>query len=210
MSCPIYREAVSARLDGEPPGMPPAELETHLAASHACAAGAEDAARGTRRVRLSPAAAVPDFTAAVLARVPQKRPAPATPRTLDLAMRLLLLAVAGAQTALALPSLVGGSEAVGAAAHMTRETGAWNLAVAAAFLVVAAVPRLAAGALPFLGTVTALLTVVTLADLSAGHLHAESEAAHLLLLAGVALIGVLAWRARPRADSAVGSRRVAT
>jgi predicted anti-sigma-YlaC factor YlaD len=210
MSCPTYREAVSARLDGEPLGMPAAQLEAHLAACGRCAAWAEDAARVTRRVRLTAAPAVPDLTAAVLARLPQQQPpAPARPRGLDVALRLLLLAVALLQSVLAWPSLAAGSDAVGATVHMTRETGAWNLAVAATFVTVAAVPRLAAGALPFLGTVAALLTAVTLTDLSAGHLHAEGETAHLLLLAGVALIATLAWRARSRDHSAVGSRRVA-
>ena len=96
--------------------------------------------------------------------------------------------------------------------HMAHETGAWNLAVAAAFLAVAAGPRLAAGALPFLGTLAALLTPVTLADLAAGHVPAERAIAHLLLLAGVALVSALAWRGRRRrrgrAHRAVGGRRV--
>ena len=57
--------------------------------------------------------------------------------------------------------------------HVAHETGAWNLAVAAAFLAVAAAPRLAAGGLPFLATFAALLVPVTLADLAAGHVHAD-------------------------------------
>jgi predicted anti-sigma-YlaC factor YlaD len=81
---------------------------------------------------------------------------------------------------------------------MAHETGAWNLALAVAFLAVAAAPRLAAGALPFLGTFTALLVTVTLADLRAGHVPADRAAVHLLLIAGLALVATIAWRGRRR------------
>jgi hypothetical protein len=39
-----------------------------------------------------------------------------------------------------------------------------------------------------------LLTVTTVRDLYAGHVHADRAAAHLLLLAGVLLIATVAWR----------------
>ena len=86
--------------------------------------------------------------------------------------------------------------------HMAHETGAWNLALAAAFLAVAAAPRLAAGALPVLGTFTALLTVVTVQDLAAGHVDVDRAVAHLLLLVGVALVSAMAWRGRRRRTAA--------
>jgi predicted anti-sigma-YlaC factor YlaD len=106
--------------------------------------------------------------------------------------------------------LVTGAGAMSAPVHVAHETGAWNLAVGAAFLAVAAAPRLAAGALPFLGTLAALLVPVTVADLAAGHVHAERAVAHLLLLAGVVLVGVVAWRGRARrAAGAQAGRRVA-
>jgi predicted anti-sigma-YlaC factor YlaD len=82
--------------------------------------------------------------------------------------------------------------------HMAHETGAWNLGLAAAFLAVAAAPRLAAGALPFLGTFAALLTAVTVSDLEAGQVQAGRAVAHLLLLAGVVLVALMAWRGRRR------------
>ena len=78
--------------------------------------------------------------------------------------------------------------------HMAHESGAWNLAVAAAFLAVAAWPGLAAGALPFLGSFVALLVPVTVADLLAGHVHADRAVAHGLLVVGTLLVAALAWR----------------
>jgi hypothetical protein len=46
------------------------------------------------------------------------------------------------------------------------------------------------------------------ADLGAGHVHAERAVAHLLLLAGVLLVSALAWRGRSRPVRALGGRQV--
>jgi predicted anti-sigma-YlaC factor YlaD len=92
--------------------------------------------------------------------------------------------------------------------HMAHETGAWSLGVAAAFLAVAAAPKLAPGALPFLGTFTALLVPVTLADLGAGHVPADRAAVHLLLLAGLVLVATAAWRTRRRRVASPYRQRV--
>jgi predicted anti-sigma-YlaC factor YlaD len=128
----------------------------------------------------------------------------------DAGLRFALLAVGVAQAGLAWPVLASGAGAMSAPVHMAHETGAWNLAVAAAFLAVAAGPRLAAGALPFLGTFAALLVPVTVADLQSGHVHAERAIAHLLLLAGVVLVAAVAWRGRPRRAARPVARRQVT
>jgi predicted anti-sigma-YlaC factor YlaD len=213
MSCPIFSEAISARLDGEPLGMPARELEDHLGRCVECAGWAGDAAQVTRRARLAPAPPVPDLTATVLAALPRELPgagAAARARLVGTALRLALLAIGVAQAGVAWPAITSGTAAMSAPVHMAHETGAWNLGVAAAFLAVAAAPRLAAGALPFLGTFAALLVPVTLADLGSGHVHADRAVTHLLLIAGVALVGTVAWRGRRRsAERALGHRRVA-
>ena len=204
MSCHPFREAISARLDGEPLGMPARELERHLDACSACAGWSDEASRVTRRARLASAPAVPDLTGAVLAALPQELPgaaAAARKQLLDTALRLALLAVGVAQAGIAWPVLVSGPGAMSAPTHMTHETGAWNVGVAAAFLAVAAAPRLAAGALPFLLAFTALLVPVTLADLGAGHVHADRALTHLLLVAGVVLVSAGAYRNRSRRRS---------
>jgi predicted anti-sigma-YlaC factor YlaD len=213
MQCTPYREALSARLDGESPGLPAAELDAHLDACPGCASWVRQAELVTRRARLAAAPAVPDLTATVLAALPRELPgaaAAARARLATAALRLALLAVGVAQAAYAWPSLVGGTGAMSAPAHMAHETGAWNLGIAAAFVAVAAVPRLAAGALPFLGTFAAALVVLTVADLRAGRVHTDRAVTHLLLLAGVALVCTVAWRGRRRrrAVPAVGRERV--
>jgi predicted anti-sigma-YlaC factor YlaD len=213
MSCPTFREAISARLDGEPLGMPARELDDHLGGCAECAGWAGDAAQVTRRARLAPAPSVPDLTAAVLAALPRELPGAAAAarfRLVGTALRLALLAIGVAQAGVAWPALTWGTASMSAPIHMAHETGAWNLGVAAAFLGVAAGPRLAAGALPFLGTFAALLVPVTLADLRSGHVHADRAVTHLLLIVGVALVATVAWRGRRRsAEGALGRRRVA-
>ncbi len=209
MACLPYRDAISAQLDGEPLGMPVSRLEEHLARCVDCTDWAVDAARVTRRARLTPLPPVPDLTTAVLTALPRELPgaaAAARQSLVETALRLALLAVGGAQAGLAWPVLVDGPGAMSAPVHVSHETGAWNLAVAAAFLAVAAAPRLAAGALPFLGTFAALLVPVTLADLGAGHVHADRAVAHLLLVLGVVLVAVVAWRSRRRRPVAIGIR----
>jgi predicted anti-sigma-YlaC factor YlaD len=157
---------------------------------------------------------VPDLTASVLAALPAVLPgarAAARARLLDTALRVLLAAVAVAQAGLAWPALTSGSAAMSAPVHMAHETGAWNAALAVAFAAVALAPRWAPGSLPFLGAFTAFLLTTTLRDLAAGHVHADRAVTHLLLLAGVVVMAVLAWRRRAAAPdrAVVAHRRVA-
>ncbi|SFD72067.1 Predicted anti-sigma-YlaC factor YlaD, contains Zn-finger domain [Klenkia taihuensis] len=214
MHCERFREAASARMDGEGSPVPEAALDAHLDGCAACAAWAATAAAVTRRARLAPAPAVPDLTATVLAALPDRLPgaaAAARSRLVTTALRLALLAVGVAQIGLATPSLLDGAGAMSAPVHMAHETGAWNLGLAVAFLACAAAPRLAPGALPFLVTFTLVLTVTTVADLESGHVHADRAVGHLLLLVGLLLTATLAWRGRRRrsARAAAGVRVLA-
>ena len=211
MPCLRFREAISARLDGEALGMPAAELDGHLDGCAACTDWAARAGLVTRRARLAAAPAVPDLTATVLAALPRELPgvaAAARSRLVGTGLRLALLVIGAAQAGLAWPALTSGRASMSAPVHMAHETGAWNLGLAVAFLAVAAAPRLAAGALPFLGTFTALLVTVTLADLWAGHVPADRAAVHLLVIAGLALVATVAWRGRRRRVGAVSRLRV--
>jgi predicted anti-sigma-YlaC factor YlaD len=198
--CDTYREALSARLDGEPPGLPEHEVDGHLAGCPACRAWLESAAEVTRRARLVLAPPVPDVTAAVLARLPAAPARRRWTRWVDPALRVALLAVGVGQLVVGLPALAGGSapmtDPMSAPVHLAHETGAWNVGLAMSFLVVAALPRLAAGALPFLLSFTAVLTWVTVGDLNAGHVHAGRAVAHVVLLLGALLVTVLAVRGR--------------
>ncbi|MGY5884311.1 zf-HC2 domain-containing protein [Modestobacter lacusdianchii] len=215
MSCAACREAVSAGLDGESPGRPQRWVDEHLAGCAGCRAWADAAAEVTRRARLTPVVAVPDVTAAVLGRLPATAPTPAPATTgrrrwLDTVVRFALLVVGAGQLAVSLPALSGAGTGMSAPVHLAHETGAWNLGLAACFLVVAVLPRLAIGSLPFLLPFTAALIWVTLSDLGAGHVHAGRAVGHLLLLAGAVLVSVLALRTRTRPTGPVGRARDGT
>ena len=183
--------------------MPAARLDAHLAGCAACRDWQEAAAEVTRRARLVPAVPVPDVTAAVLAGLAAAgRP---RQRQTDAVLRTALLAVGAAQLAVALPTVTTGTTSA-AAPHLVAETAAWNLGVGACFLVVAALPRLAAGSLPFLLSFTAALGWVTVRDLAAGHVHAGRAGVHLLLVAGALLVSLLALRGRAGRSGPAGRR----
>jgi predicted anti-sigma-YlaC factor YlaD len=206
MQCPAFREALSARLDGEPLGMPEAALDRHLAACPGCSSWATSAAAVSRRARLAPAPPVPDLTERVLTALPGQLPgarAAARARLVDTALRLLLVAVAAGQAGFAWPALTAGTAAMSAPVHMAHETGAWNAAVAVAFAAVATAPRWAPGSLPFLGAFSVFLLTATVRDLAAGHVHADRAVAHLLLFAGVLTVTAIAWRGRRPRNRAV-------
>jgi predicted anti-sigma-YlaC factor YlaD len=200
VACDPFREALSARLDGESPGLPEAEVDAHVAGCPVCRDWLEAAAEVTRRARLVPATPLPDVTAAVLDRLPARPAVRRRLRWADPVLRAALLVVGVGQLVVALPALVGDhapmTDPMSAPVHLAHETGAWNLGLAACFLVVAALPRLAAGALPFLLSFTAVLSWVTVGDLNAGHVHTGRAVAHGFLLLGAFLVTVLAVRGR--------------
>src|SRR4051794_37437274 len=129
MSCAPFREAISARLDGEPLGMPASALEGHLAGCAGCGDWATQAAQVTRRARLAAAPPVPDLTATVLAALPRELPgvaAAARARLVDTGLRLALLVVGAAQAGPARPALTSGPAPVSAPLHKTHENRAWE------------------------------------------------------------------------------------
>src|SRR4051794_38869002 len=133
MPCLRFREAISARLDGEDLGMPASELDGHLDGCAECAGWAAQAGRVTRRARLGAAPDVPDLTATVLAALPRELPgvaAAARSRLVDTGLRLALLVVGAAQAGLARPPPTSGHAPMSAPMHMTHQTRAWKPRVA--------------------------------------------------------------------------------
>ncbi|HYN93453.1 MAG TPA: zf-HC2 domain-containing protein, partial [Pilimelia sp.] len=72
MTCDRMRGALSARLDGEEPGVPAAALDEHVGSCRGCRDWLRRAERITRAVRVT-SADVPDLTASVLAAVAADR-----------------------------------------------------------------------------------------------------------------------------------------
>ncbi len=195
MRCDRFREAASARLDGEPLGVSAATLESHLASCPDCAGWLADATRLTRQMRLG-VAHVPDLADAIVRDV-----ALPTRRVVRrrLLLRLALTVVGLAQLVLALPALTGDSIGMAMSEHGAHEAAAWNLAIAAAFLAAAYAPRRAAGLVPLLATFIVVLAALSVHDLAAGTVSVDRLLTHSAAVVGLVLLLVLdrAERALP-------------
>jgi predicted anti-sigma-YlaC factor YlaD len=70
MECDSAREAISAQIDGEDPGVPAEALEAHIAGCAECLSWQQRARSATRRARLGGLFLDHDLTARVLAVAP--------------------------------------------------------------------------------------------------------------------------------------------
>lgn len=218
MHCDRFREAASARLDGEPIGMSASALDHHLASCSDCARWAEQATRLTRALRLGPAQA-PDLSAQITSAV--VLPARRVQRRLRV-LRIALLAIGLAQLAIAVPALAGNSIGMVMSMHAAHEASAWNLAMGVAFLAVAVRTRPAnraapdgrgmavgGGLIPLLGTFIVVLAALSVRDVASGAVSAARLCTHIAALLGLlVLIGLdRAQRAFPPDGSAGTAKR---
>jgi predicted anti-sigma-YlaC factor YlaD len=217
MYCTQYREALSARLDGEPLGLPTEELDQHVESCAGCAAWSAAATRATRLVRLGAAPEVPDLSARILAATGPPRPAGAVararrsarrPGSLTAAVRVALAAAGAVQAGIGWPALALGMDTMQAPTHVAHESGAWNVALAVALLAVARRPRYATGLLPLLAAFVAVLTMVSLPDVLVGEVPAGRIADHLLLVGALGLVAALARLPR-QPEAPLGGRGAA-
>ncbi len=119
MRCDTFREALSARLDGEAPGIEEGTIDEHLGTCPACAAWSDEVATLHRMVRVREAEVVPDLTAAILSSAPV--PVRRSPLAEVISpARWALFVVALTQLVLAAPALLLGKDA-GASVHVARE-----------------------------------------------------------------------------------------
>jgi predicted anti-sigma-YlaC factor YlaD len=203
MECDRAREAISARIDGEDPGVPAGALDAHLADCRACRAWQQRAHVMTRRARLGGPFLDHDLSEQVLAAVSP------VPRRRRLALRAALLAAALGQLAVTVPLLILGHDQ-DAGAHAAHELGSFDLALAIAFAVGAIRPALSAGLAWTCGIAAAGLAGTAIADLIGGQAIGADEAQHLIAVAGALL---LIWQARTSgaslADAGTGTSSVA-
>ena len=187
MQCDRFREAISARIDGEDTGLPDSALEAHLQACADCRAWQQRAHAVTRRARLGGSFLGHDLTPLVLAAAP----AGATGRRRRLTQRAGLAAVAAAQLAITVPLLLLGHDH-DAGTHAAHELGSFDLALAIAFAVGAIRPALAAGLAWPCAIASAGLIGTAVIDLIGGQTPGADEAQHLVAVAGALL---LIWQA---------------
>jgi predicted anti-sigma-YlaC factor YlaD len=198
VDCTPFRDALSARLDGEPSAMRAEDVDRHLAGCTACRAWAADAATVTRGARVTAAEPVPDRTASILAAAGRLRPRRTQPQLLPSATtwRVALVALAAAHLALALPGLLDAASA-GAAAHRASELAAFDAALGAGFLLAAWRPERAAGMAPLVAVAVVGLLLTSIAGLVAGRTDLVAESPHLLDLIGVLALVALGRAAPP-------------
>jgi predicted anti-sigma-YlaC factor YlaD len=195
MDCILYREAISARLDGEAAGLEPAAVDGHLARCSACRGWADAAQRVSLRARVAPADPVPDLTVAIMATLAAQanraaRRAPAqVPSAVGVA-RLGLLMVAVLQLCSATPALLGND--AGASVHIAHEQGSWALALAVGLLVVVWRPSRASAMLPLVAALVVGLGLTMAVDIAAGRTQAAVEAPHGLAFLGFGLLWLVA------------------
>ncbi|WP_054565702.1 zf-HC2 domain-containing protein [Frankia sp. R43] len=196
MGCETWREALSARLDGEEPGVSAALIDAHIERCPACATWQREAAL-IRRAAVHTAShdvPSPDFTH--LARSARVRVSP-----LFVCLRWGLAALGLAQLALgllqvlgvgpfhtALPSTHHGVTSATHGEHLSHESAAWNLAVGVGFLAAAARRAIADGLVPLLTAFVGLLGLLSINDITRGEVSADRLLTHSVLLAGYLLI----------------------
>jgi predicted anti-sigma-YlaC factor YlaD len=196
MRCTRFREAISARLDGEDPGVPADQLDAHVADCPDCRswAGAADA--------LAPLAATADIDEplpldpALLAAVmsadaagePTRRPLVST-----VEWRILLAVIGLTQLVLSWPGVF--LHEGHASIHLSHELTAWDMGLAVGFLLVAWRPARAWGMLPLVAVLVAAMAVTSGVDLASGHALLGREAVHGLEIAGLGCLWALARRA---------------
>lgn len=196
MQCDDVRDALSARLDGEPTGLDDPTLHAHLAGCPSCRSFDERLADVHRRIRVRPAEVVPDLSTAIMARV-----APATPaRTFA---RVSLLVVAIALGLVTLPTLLS---APGPHAHETRHFAIYDLALAAGFAYVVVRPWVARALLPMFAALGVLMLAGAVVDAALGGDSSLGDSHHVLQFVGIALVALLA---RPGGEGWVARRQVA-
>jgi predicted anti-sigma-YlaC factor YlaD len=195
MTCSRIRDAISARLDGETPGLDARAVQAHLDDCAGCRGFLRDAEALHRAARLGDAPPIPDNTARILAAIGEYDAG--TDHDTQLALRWVLAAVALVQIAIAVPALVLGNDA-GLPVHAARHIGSFDVALAVGFLFAAWRPARISGLLPVVAALVACLLASSILDVAAGNTAATSELQHVTDFAGLAVVWLLS-RPLPRA-----------
>jgi predicted anti-sigma-YlaC factor YlaD len=191
MRCDIVREALSARLDGEDPGLPEHDIEAHLGGCEGCRAWALAAGALAGVVERAPRQDVP-LDPALLARLTAPADGPATGLLRTGEWRVVLALITVVQMVVAWPGVLlhDGHASV----HLAHELTAWDIGLAVGFLVAAVRPARAWGMLPLAAVLVAFMVGTSVFDVLSGHALLGREIVHALELAGVGVLWVLARR----------------
>jgi predicted anti-sigma-YlaC factor YlaD len=191
MTCERWREAISARVDGEAMAVDERLLDAHLRRCPACRSFASTAAM---QVVGAPAGASPDE----LPRRVAKLTAAADRAATWSMVRALLAVVAVEIIVVSVPPLLGDERAT--SPHAARHLGAFAIAYGVGLLVVVARPARARTMLPVAIVVAAALMIGAIVDLAQRRIPLLDEAAHLPEVVSVGLVWLLAAPSRRAGD----------
>jgi predicted anti-sigma-YlaC factor YlaD len=185
MDCATAREAISATLDDEDPGVEVSALDSHLRGCPGCTAWRDEAAAVTRLARLGSAAEAPVVTADVLDGLPAPARSPAVdwPRWALVFSAISQFSIVVSQ--LFLPQPMAAGMIVAPTSHLEHEAVAFNFAVGVALLWGAARPGRARTQLPMLLGFTVPLVALSFVDIAGGQVGWYRLASHVPLLIGV-------------------------
>jgi predicted anti-sigma-YlaC factor YlaD len=185
LTCDDARELLSARLDGEASTDEGALAQGHVDGCAGCQAYVVRLERLERSIRVRAAEPVPDLVSSVVAR--------ARPAQLGRGgwLRPALAWVAIVMFVQSVPALVLG-ETAGADTHLARHLGAFGTALAIGFAYAAWKPHRAFGMLPFTAALVATTIISAVADTATGGRAAVGETVHIVEVAGLVLLWVIA------------------
>jgi predicted anti-sigma-YlaC factor YlaD len=193
MRCETCRDALSALLDDEDPGVPLHLVDRHLAGCASCRAHEHRLADLHRHSRVRRAEPVPDLSGRILARIaPTVNPHDAVLGWLRSGLTLVGVLVVILSAAL----LVSNSAAN--PAHLA----AWDLAFGGALLVAAWNPDRARGLLPMAVLLVGSMSAASVIELLDGHPATHGAVFHVAELIGVVLLALLARHRRDPARAA--------
>ncbi|MGC4786289.1 zf-HC2 domain-containing protein [Micromonospora sp. DT178] len=195
MGCEQWREVLSAQLDGEETAAERTAVAAHLAGCGGCRTWYDRATAVTRRARLSVAVAGDDRTDVILGALPTPAPRRRRERVV-LTLRAVLGLVGALQLVLGLAQIGRGTASAHAHAaagglmsgHLWHESAAWNVAVGAGFLFVAARRTPPTGLVPMLSAFVGMLALLSVNDLLTGRVDTARLVSHGFLLAGYVIV----------------------
>jgi predicted anti-sigma-YlaC factor YlaD len=205
MQCSTYRAAISARLDGEDIGLPAEVLDAHVAGCDDCRgwSAAADVLAGAVARAPRPDVPLDPALLAALVSPPERRPA----RTRLLSTgewRVALGVIAVALMVVTWPGAVLHHEGH-ASVHIAHQLTAWDIGLAAGFLVAALFPARAWGMLPLACVLVTCMSGAFVLDLLGGHGVLDTQFVHALEIAGL----ICLWAVARRSAHQPGEVRVA-
>jgi len=198
MGCESWMDALSARADGEDPGIDERLVDAHLSSCAGCRDFVLQLEALRQPARVSEAPHMPDLSRRVV-----KLNAMADRASRWGMARALLGLVAVEIIVLSVPALILGHDGSGSA-HAARHLGAFSLAYAAGLLVVVVRPARARTVLPVALVLAGALAVTAIIDVAEGHVPLLGEAVHIPELLSVLLVWLLARPAPERSATSEG------